>query len=150
VNGRFLPTYTCVLRRPPDLTNSWLHGVFLLESTNSSHTLLSACMIARHWLLEKVNAMTDLQARVRNIIGRELANHPRWTASAYRTTHPSKAPQHDRTPSVWNSHHASLKFAWTFPPHVRWWVCSTISLHGIVNSHREVQRHPAPPRYPPL
>jgi hypothetical protein len=69
---------TCQFSAAPlELTSFWIHGVFLPESPHSSHILISACSIARRWLLEKVHALADLPARVRNIIGRELAHRHR-------------------------------------------------------------------------
>jgi hypothetical protein len=104
---------------PPDLTSFWIHGVFLPDSPHSSHMLLSACSIARRWLLEKFHALTDLPARVRNIIGRELAHRTRWTASATRTQNHAMPLQHDRTPSLPNSRVATRRYALTFPPPAR-------------------------------
>jgi hypothetical protein len=76
----------------PDLASFWLHGVFLPDTPDSSHMILSACSLARRWLLEKVHALTDIPLRVRNIVGRELAHRARWTASIARTPH-SAMPQ---------------------------------------------------------
>jgi hypothetical protein len=79
--------------------------------------ILSACSLARRWLLEKVHALTDIPLRVRNIVGRELAHRARWTASTTRTPHPAMPQQHDRTPSLPNSRTATKKYALTSPPH---------------------------------
>jgi hypothetical protein len=87
-----------VLHRPPDLASFWLHGVFLPDTPSSSLVLISACSLARRWLLEKVHTLTDIPARARNITGRELAHRARWTASVTRTPHPAMPQQLDRTP----------------------------------------------------
>jgi hypothetical protein len=74
---------------PPDLASFWLHGVFLPDTPSPSLMLISACSLARRWLHEKVHTLTDIPARARNIIGRELAHRARWTASVTRTPHPA-------------------------------------------------------------
>ena len=83
---------------PPDTASFWLHGVFLPNTPSSSLMLLSACSLARRWLLEKVHALTDIPARAKNLIGRELAHRAKWTASVARTPHPAMPQQHDLTP----------------------------------------------------
>jgi hypothetical protein len=40
---------------PPTLAGFWIHGVFLPELTTPSDSLLSACSVARRWLLESLN-----------------------------------------------------------------------------------------------
>jgi hypothetical protein len=88
LSARTIDSYllTCQYSAAPlNLPVFWLHGVFLPKSPHSSHMLISARSIARRWILEKVHALIDLPARVRNIIGRELAHRTRWTASAART-----------------------------------------------------------------
>jgi hypothetical protein len=60
--------------------------------------IISACSLARRWLLEKVHALNDMPLRVRNIVGRELAHRARWSASTTRTQHPAMPQQHDCTP----------------------------------------------------
>jgi hypothetical protein len=54
--------------------------------------------VARRWLLESLNRLDDLTIRVKNIIGRELAHHSRWTANATRTHHPTAPTSYDTTP----------------------------------------------------
>jgi hypothetical protein len=60
--------------------------------------VLSACSVARRWLLESLNnQLDDLTKRVKNIIGRELVHHSRWTANATRTHHPTAPSTNDTT-----------------------------------------------------
>jgi hypothetical protein len=137
---------------PLNLANFWIHGVFLPESTNSSDSLLSACSVARRWLLESLNKIDDLTARSKNIIGRELPCHTRWTASTARTDNPSMPHTTIAPPSLTNSPRGAKKYAWTCPPLVRGWDCYTGSLHNSVNSDRTAPRHleqPLPPTFIP-
>jgi hypothetical protein len=83
---------------PLDLASIWLHGVFLPDTPDSSHIILSAFSLARRWLLEKIHTLTDIPLRVRNVIGRELAHRARWTASTTRIPRPAMPQQHDRNP----------------------------------------------------
>jgi hypothetical protein len=75
-----------------------MHGVFLPDLTLSSESVLSACSVARRWLLESLNQIDDLPARVENLIGRELVHQSRWTASAARTHHPTAPSSYEYTP----------------------------------------------------
>jgi hypothetical protein len=60
--------------------------------------IISACLLARRRLLERVHALTEIPLCVRKIVGREFAHRGRWTASTTRTPHPAMPPQYDRTP----------------------------------------------------
>jgi hypothetical protein len=106
---------------PSKLANVWIHGAFLLELTNSSDPVLSACFVARRWLLESLNKIDDLTARSKNIIYRELAHYTRWTASNARTDNPTMPPHYDRNPlplELAAGYQSTNKSAWTFPPFV--------------------------------
>jgi hypothetical protein len=87
-----------VLHYPPHLARFWIHGVFLPEPTHSSASVTFACSIARRWLLESINQLDDLTTRIKNIIGKELVHHSRWTANATRTHHPTVPTSSDSTP----------------------------------------------------
>jgi hypothetical protein len=95
-----------ILRQNGNSTNYWasilrsfrLHGVFLPDSTRPSELLLSACSVARFWLLESLNRIGDLPVRIKNIIDKELVHHSRWTATSARTYHPTAPPSYDNTP----------------------------------------------------
>jgi hypothetical protein len=63
-----------------------------------SDSLLSTCSVARRLLLESLNRIDDLPARFKSIIGRELAQHTRWTANTARTHHMAMPPTFDITP----------------------------------------------------
>jgi hypothetical protein len=60
--------------------------------------IASACSVARRWLLECVNNLTDLPNRIKNIIGRELVHHTSWSANSSRTLHPTAPKCDDITP----------------------------------------------------
>jgi hypothetical protein len=60
--------------------------------------VIFALSISRRWLLDIINHLDDLTTRVKNIIGRELVHHSRWTANATRTHHPTAPPTFDSTP----------------------------------------------------
>jgi hypothetical protein len=54
--------------------------------------------VARRLLLESLNSLADFPNRIKNIIGRELAQHTRWTANSTRTHHPTAPKCDDTTP----------------------------------------------------
>jgi hypothetical protein len=62
---------------PPHLAHFWLHDVFLTDPTHPSESLISACSLARRWLLDNLNQIDDLPTRVKNIIGCELVHQSR-------------------------------------------------------------------------
>jgi hypothetical protein len=95
---------------PSHLAHFWIHGVFLKESTHSSTSVLSACSVARRWLLESLIRLDDLTTRVKNIFGRELAHHSRWTVNATRTHHPTAPSTYDTTPCLSTLLQAFKKF----------------------------------------
>jgi hypothetical protein len=80
---------------PSHLARFRIHGVFLPDSTLPSDPITSACLVARRWLLESLN---DLPNRTKNIIGREVAHHTRWTANTTSTHHPTTPKSYDTTP----------------------------------------------------
>ena len=82
---------------PPHLARFWLHGIFMPDQSHPD-PIASACSMARRWLLEGVNGLTDLPNRVKNIIGRELAHQTRWSAKPSRTPHPTATKCDDATP----------------------------------------------------
>jgi hypothetical protein len=83
---------------PSHLARFWIHDIFMPEWTHSSNPIPSACSVARRWLLESLNNLDVLPNRVKNIIGRELAHHTRWTANTTRTHHPTAPTSYDSTP----------------------------------------------------
>jgi hypothetical protein len=87
-----------VLHLSPHLAGFWLHGVFLPDPTHLRDPVLSACSLARRWLLNSLNQIDDLPTRVKNIISRELAHQSRWAASATCTRHPTSPTTYDTTP----------------------------------------------------
>jgi hypothetical protein len=139
-----------VLHRPPDLASFWLHGVFLPDTPSSSLMLISACSLARRWLLEKIHTLTDIPARARNIIGRELAHRARWSASVTRTPHPAMPQQLDRTPLL-----VELSYG---HQEVRLDILTSCTAVGLLYQLASRQRElpsedphrPAPPRTPTL
>jgi hypothetical protein len=48
--------------------------------------------------LESLNRIDDLPARVKNIIGRELAHHTTWIANTTRTHHLAMPTSFDNIP----------------------------------------------------
>jgi hypothetical protein len=82
---------------PPHIARFWLHGVFMPDPPHPD-PIASACSVARRWLLECVNDLTDLPNRIKNIIGKELVHHTRWSANSTRTHHPTAPKCDDNTP----------------------------------------------------
>jgi hypothetical protein len=97
LSARMIDSYllTCQYSTaPPHLASFWLHGMFLLDTPDSSHMIISACSLARRSLLEKIHALTDIPLRVRNIVGRELAHCARRMASTTPHHAPCPTPRH--------------------------------------------------------
>ena len=99
---------------PPHLARFWIHGVFLPDPSHPD-PIVSACSLARRWLLESLHDLTDLPNRIRNIIGRELAQHTRWTANATRTLHPTSPKCNDVTPLPVELHTSFQEIHLTIP-----------------------------------
>jgi hypothetical protein len=131
-----------VLHLLPRLANFWLHGVFLPDSTSPSQSLLSACSIARRWLLESLNRIDDLLVRVKHIIGRELVHHSRWTANSSRTHHPTAPPSYDNTPLPVDLESGFLEVRLNIPTS-----CVAVDLlYKLTSQQRELRSAgPAPP-----
>jgi hypothetical protein len=82
---------------PSHLARFWIHGVFRPDPSHAD-PITSARSVARSWLLESLRNLADLPHRIKNIIGRELAHHTRWTANSTRTLHPTAPKCDDTTP----------------------------------------------------
>jgi hypothetical protein len=134
---------------PPHIASLWLHGMFLPDPTQPTDTVTSTCSVARRWLLESINRITDLPLRAKNSIGRDLAHHSRWTARTTRTPHPSSRPCHDAIPLPTELTSGYQEIMLDIPTSCIAIGFYTRSLHNNVNSTRSVRHRPTH-RSPPF